>query len=77
MHIVQLTPATPSSPASFTSRLVSPFWCRLAQVVLEKRQLNGGVCLSRSGQEPFGMLYRFYGLCALHATKPLKEETQH
>jgi len=27
--------------ASFKSRLVSPFWYRLTQVVLEKRLLNG------------------------------------
>jgi len=33
--------ATPSSLASLKSRLVSPFWCRLTQVVLEKRPLNG------------------------------------
>ena len=32
--------ATPSSLASFKSRMVSPFWCRLIQVVLEKRSLN-------------------------------------
>jgi len=33
-------PKTPSSLASFKSRLVLPFWYRLTQVVLEKRQLN-------------------------------------
>jgi len=33
--------ATPSCLASLRSRLVSPFWCWLIQVVLEKRQLNG------------------------------------
>jgi len=32
---------TPSSLASFKSRLVLPFWYRLTQVVLEKRPLNG------------------------------------
>jgi len=36
--------ATPSSFASSKSRVVEPFWCRLTQVVLEKRPLNG--CLS-------------------------------
>jgi len=44
MHIVQLMPLhskTPSSLASFKSRLVLPFWYRLTQVVLEKRPLNG------------------------------------
>ena len=42
--IVQLMPLhskTPSSPASFKSRLVLPFRCRFTQVVLEKRPLNG------------------------------------
>ena len=33
--------AIPSSPHSLKSRMVSPFWCRLTQVVLEKRPLNG------------------------------------
>jgi len=44
LHMVQpmpLHPKTPSSPASFKSRLVLPFWYRLTQVVLEKRPLNG------------------------------------
>jgi len=34
------TTATPLSLASLKSRLVSPFWCRLTQVVLEKWPLN-------------------------------------
>jgi len=34
-------PKTPSSLATFKSRLVLPFWYRLTQVVLEKRPLNG------------------------------------
>ena len=34
-------PKTPSSLASFKSRLVLPFWYQLTQVVLEKRPLNG------------------------------------
>jgi len=33
--------ATPSSLASFKSRLVLPVWCQLTQVVMEKRLLNG------------------------------------
>ena len=41
-------PKTLSSLASFQSRLVLPFWYRLTQVVLEKRQLNG--CCSSSYQ---------------------------
>ena len=40
-------PKTPSSLASFISRLASRFWYRLTQVVLEKRPLNG--CSSSSG----------------------------
>ena len=49
LHMVQLMPLhpkTPSSLASFKSRLVLPFWYRLTQVVLEKRSLNG--CSSSS-----------------------------
>ena len=43
---------TPSSLASFESRLVLRFWYRLTQVVLEKRPLNG--CSSSCGCiEPF------------------------
>jgi len=44
VHLVQLMPLhpqTPSSLASFKSRLVLCFWYRLSQVVLEKRPLNG------------------------------------
>jgi len=36
-----LRPKTPSSLASFKSRLVLPFWYRFTHVVLEKRPLNG------------------------------------
>ena len=52
--LVQLMPKlskTPSPLASFKSRLVSPFWYQLTQVVLEKRPLNG--CSSSSS----GTLY--------------------
>jgi len=44
LHMVPLMPLhlkTPSSLAPIKSRLVSPFWYRLTQVVLEKRPLNG------------------------------------
>ena len=44
LHMVQLMPLHPKSPsslASFKSRLVLPFWYQLTQVVLEKRPLNG------------------------------------
>ena len=37
----QCHPKTPSSLASFKSRLVLPFWYWLIQVVLEKRLSNG------------------------------------
>ena len=41
VQLVPLHPKTPSSLASFKSRLVLPFWYRLTQVVLENRPLNG------------------------------------
>ena len=44
LHMVQLMPVhpeTPSSLASFKSRVVSPFWYRLTRVFLEKRPLSG------------------------------------
>ena len=44
LHMVQLMPLhpeTPSSLASFISRLVLPFCYQHTQVVLEKRPLNG------------------------------------
>ena len=46
LHMVQLMPltATQSSCALLKSRLVWPFRCRVSQVVLEKKSLNG--CLS-------------------------------
>ena len=47
LHMVQLMPLhprTPSSLASFKSRMILPFWYRLTQVVPEKRPLN--VCSS-------------------------------
>ena len=53
LHMVQLMPLhpkTPSSLASFKSRLALPFWYRLTQVVLEKRPLN--VCSSASELRP-------------------------
>ena len=49
LHMVQLMPLhpkTPSSLASFKSRLVLPFWYRLTQFVLQKGPLNG--CSSSS-----------------------------
>jgi len=42
VQLMPLHPKTPSSLASFKSRLVLPFWYRLTEVVLEKRPLKGG-----------------------------------
>jgi len=56
LHMVQLMllhPKTASSLASFKSRLVSPFWCRHTQAVLEKRPLNGCIMLSVSKSTVF------------------------
>ena len=50
LNVVQpmaLHPKTPSSPASYKSRLVLPFWYWLTQVVLEKRPLNSSSSYSR------------------------------
>jgi len=44
-----LYPKTPSSLASFKSRLVLPFWYRLIQVAMEKRLLT--VCSSSHWQQ--------------------------
>ena len=41
VQLMPLHPRTPSSVASFKSRLVLPFWYRLTQHVLEKRLLKG------------------------------------
>ena len=40
VHLMPLHPKTPSTLASFKSRLVLPFWYQLTQVVQEKRPLN-------------------------------------
>jgi len=40
-----LHPRTPTSLASFKSRLVLPFWYRLSRVVPDKGALNGCVCV--------------------------------
>jgi len=41
VQLMSMHPKTPTSLASFKSRLVLPFWHRLTQVVVEKRSLNG------------------------------------
>ena len=38
--LIPLHPKTPSSLASFKSRLVLPLWYQLIQLVLEKRPLD-------------------------------------
>ena len=66
LHVVQLMPLHPKSPsslASFKSRLVLRFWYRLTQVVVEKRSLNGcsssssSVCVSKFVGKFFGSFY--------------------
>ena len=61
-HMVQLMPLHPQTPsflASFKSRLVLPFWYQLIQVVLEKRPLNGCVCIK---ERTFRVLQESCGL---------------
>ena len=53
---------TPSSLASFKSRLVVPFWYRLIQVVLEKRPLN---CCSSSSSSAITVVMTFSFVCVL------------
>ena len=57
LHMVQLMPLhpkTPSSLASFKSRLVLPLLYRLNQDVLEKRPLNGfSICVVRHENDAF------------------------
>jgi len=38
--MVQLMPLPPNHLVSLKSRMVVPLWCRLTQVVLEKRPLD-------------------------------------
>jgi len=62
LHMVQLMPLhpkTPSSLASFKSRLVLPYWYQLTQVVLEKRPLNG--CSSSSSSSIMVQLLLKFG----------------
>ena len=76
LHMVQLMPLYPKSPsslASFKSRLVLLFWYRLTQVVLEKRPLNGCVHVFSAHEclwlleilpDPFGDPYvHFFSRC--------------
>ena len=53
VQLMPLHPKSPSSLASFKSRLVLPFWYRLTLADLEKRSLNG--CSSSSS---LGSFYR-------------------
>jgi len=67
-HCVQ---KPPTSLASFKSRLVSPLWYWLAQVVLEKRPLNG--CSSSSSSSSRRRHHHIYFPCLLlkwlHSTR--------
>ena len=67
LQMVQLMsrhPKTPSFLASFKSRLVLPFWCRLTQDVLEKKPLNW--CSSSSSSSSSSSRYcgRKYTPCS-------------
>ena len=58
VQLMPLYPKTPSSLASFKSRLVLPFWYRLTRVVLEKKPLDGCsiVVVQQQQQRPFNGL---------------------
>jgi len=45
LHTAQLMPLPFTVSASVKSRLVLPFWYRLARVVPDKGPLNGSVCV--------------------------------
>ena len=65
VKLMPLHPETPSSLASFISRLVVHFWYRFTQVVLEKRPLNG--CSSSSSSVQLHMsIYGVYIRNQLH-----------
>jgi len=57
--------ATPSSLASLKSRMVLPFWCRLTQVVLEKRPLNWCLSIGHSAVLALQLHFVFHVYCAL------------
>jgi len=59
VQLMPLHPKTPSSLASFKSRLVLPYWYQLTQVVLEKRPLNG--CSSSSSSSIMVQLLLKFG----------------
>jgi len=57
VQLIPLHPKTPTSLASFKSRLALPFWYRLTQVVLEKRLLNEYIGSSSLG---LGVKMKFF-----------------
>jgi len=68
-QLMPLHPKTLPTPASFKSTLVLPFWYRLTQAVLEKRQLIGVVVvLKKSGRQTRNSSPEF----ALHQTTVAK-----
>jgi len=60
VQLMPLHPQTPSSLASFKSRLVLPFpfWHRHTQVVLEKKPLNGCSISSSKKASPYSIAER-------------------
>jgi len=72
--MVQLMQAPPL--ASLKSRIVLPFWCRLTQVVLEKRPLNGRLSvlhiLQTMGGEAFLSADNLHRLIGRFADNPYR-----
>ena len=71
VQLMPLHPKTPSSLASFKSRLVLAFWYRLTQVVLEKRPLNrcSSSCSSSLLSSKYASLPYFYCLSTLKSVR--------
>ena len=63
VHLMPLHPQTPSSLASFKSRLVLPFRYWLTQVILERRPLNGCSSSSNMYNSWFGLLCVSFSTC--------------
>ena len=71
VQLIPLHPKTPSSLASFKSKLVLPFWYQLTQVVLEKRPLNG--CSSSSSSSSGQLDSTEVAMGARHIASQLSE----
>ena len=59
VQLMPLHPKTPSSLALIKPRLVLPFWCWLAQVVMEKRPLNRCSSISSSSQWQYFLVFYY------------------